>query len=424
MTLSADTLTRLARDQPRAAHAVAADVHERAAVERRVQAHVGVAGEREREARAHEPHVADRSLAEQLEQARGLRAVAPHERLAEHEPGGLGDVERLRDARRPAVHRLLAEHVLAGPQRAQRPVDVHAVGQRDVDRLDVGVGEQVLVGAVRARDPVQLRERLRRRRAAARHGDDVRRGALARALDDRRADARRREDAPAAVRYPLARPSPHARPALRAAAPRDRVDGDGEQQHEPGDDELRPRAQAEQAQAVGDAGDHERAEQRGLDVPAPAEQRRAADDRRGDRVQEDLAAARVRVDRAQPRGEHDAADGRHQRADREAGDADPVDVDARAPRRLGVAADRVDVAPEARAPQDVGPEDEQHADEHGDVRQAAILVDDVDDERQRDEQAADPQRDDEQRVVRQAGGGALAQPPDLHRGVRADDERA
>ena len=125
-----------------------------------------------------------------------------------------------------------------------------------------------------------------------------------------------------------------------------RVDRHGQQQHAAGDDELRARAQAEQAEAVVDRADHERAEDGALHVAATAEQRRAADDRGGDRVQQDRAAARVGVDRAQARGEHDAADRRHERADREAGDLDPVDVDARAPRGLGVAADRVDVAPE------------------------------------------------------------------------------
>ena len=104
-------------------------------------------------------------------------------------------------------------------------------------------------------------------------------------------------------------------------------------------------------------------------------------------------------------------------------DLDAVDVDARPPRRLGVAADGVDVAPEARAPQDVGPEHEQHADEHRDVRQPAILVGDVDDERQRDEQPDDAQRDDQQRVVVQARCRALAQAPQLDRGVGADRQQ-
>ena len=111
--------------------------------------------------------------------------------------------------------------------------------------------------------------------------------------------------------------SPHriiALPDAVAPPPRDRVDGDREQQHDAGDDELRARRQPEQAEPVVDAEHDERAEQRGLHRAAAAEQRRAADDRRGDRVQQDRAAARVRVDRAQARGEDDAAEHRHHRA--------------------------------------------------------------------------------------------------------------
>ena len=48
----------------------------------------------------------------------------------------------------------------------------------------------------------------------------------------------------------------------RRAPPGDRVDGDGEQQHGAGDDELRAASQAEQAEPVVDRADHERAEQR------------------------------------------------------------------------------------------------------------------------------------------------------------------
>ena len=73
---------------------------------------------------------------------------------AEHEPAPLGDVERALDLAGRGGERLLAQHVLAGLERADRPLDVQPVGQRDVDGVDVGVGEQRLVGAVRARDAV------------------------------------------------------------------------------------------------------------------------------------------------------------------------------------------------------------------------------------------------------------------------------
>ena len=61
--------------------------------------------------------------------------------------------------------------------------------------------------------------------------------------------------------------------------------------------------------------------------PTPAEQAGAADHGRRDDEQQQLAAARVRRDRAEPRGEHDPADAGHEAADHEDGDAHPVDVD-------------------------------------------------------------------------------------------------
>ena len=83
---------RLAGKEARAADAVAADVHERAAVERRVEPHVSGA-DRERERCAHEPKLADGAAAHELEQALRLGMVAPHEGLHEQAPGAVGGVE-------------------------------------------------------------------------------------------------------------------------------------------------------------------------------------------------------------------------------------------------------------------------------------------------------------------------------------------
>ena len=79
------------------------------------------------------------------------RMVAVHERLHEH---------GRRRPRRPSTirsrvggrhgQRLLAQDVLAGPSRGDRPLGVEVVRQRDVDRVDVGVGEERLVRAVGA----------------------------------------------------------------------------------------------------------------------------------------------------------------------------------------------------------------------------------------------------------------------------------
>ena len=101
------------------------------------------------------------------------------------------------------------------------------------------------------------------------------------------------------------------------------------EQDEAGDHELRPGRQAEQVHAVLDRGDHERPEERRDDAADAAEEARAADDRGGDDEQEQVPTARAGSDRAEPRGQHDPTDARHEAADHEDGDAYPIDVDAR-----------------------------------------------------------------------------------------------
>src|SRR4051794_34651701 len=190
---------------------------------------------------------------------------------------------------------------------------------------------------------------------------------------------------------------------LGASAPGERVDRHRGQEDQAGDDELRARAQPEEAEPVVDRRDDERAEHGRLDVAAAAEQRRAADDGRRDRVQQDGAAARVRVDRAQARGEHDAAERRHHRADPEAGDLDVVDVDARAPGRLGVAADGVDVAAEPGPVEHERPQDVQGRDHEEHVGDPAVRVGERDHDDAGRRQPEDAQREQQRRLGRQAG---------------------
>ena len=57
-------------------------------------------------------------------------------------PGALARGDHLPGLGRAHRQRLLAQHVLAGGGGPLRPLGVEVVGQRDVHRLDVGVGEQ------------------------------------------------------------------------------------------------------------------------------------------------------------------------------------------------------------------------------------------------------------------------------------------
>jgi hypothetical protein len=71
--------------------------------------------------------------------------VAVHERLHQDPAGTLGCVERALDLIGPPVERFFAEHVLARLERAHRPLEVQRVRKRDVDGVDLVVGEQRLV---------------------------------------------------------------------------------------------------------------------------------------------------------------------------------------------------------------------------------------------------------------------------------------
>ena len=102
-----------------------------------------------------------------------LRVVAIHERFAEETTRPLSGIEGPRHLLRPAVERLLAEDVLSRLERADRPLHVHRVRQRDVDRLDVWVLEQRVVRAVRALDAPLARVRLGTALVAAGNGDQI-----------------------------------------------------------------------------------------------------------------------------------------------------------------------------------------------------------------------------------------------------------
>ena len=90
----------LAGDQARAAHAVAADVHQRAAVERGAEADVRRVVGDEPERGADDPDAADGLLRDELGQPAGLRVVAVHERLHQQPVVAFGDVEGALDLAR------------------------------------------------------------------------------------------------------------------------------------------------------------------------------------------------------------------------------------------------------------------------------------------------------------------------------------
>ena len=166
-----------------------------------------------------------------------------------------------------------------------------------------------------------------------------------------------------------------------------------------------------------DGADDEGPEERRDDAADAAEEARAADHGGGDDEQQQLASTRVRRDRAEPRGEHDAADAGHEAADHEDGDAHTVDVDPGPPRRLGVPAHRVDVAAEARSRGDERPEDQEDDEDQDRVGHAAILVA-VPDGGERDErEPGDLEHDQREGLPVEPAGAPLARGVELRERV-------
>ena len=85
---------------------------------------------------------------------------------------------------------------LLGLGRLLRPLDVHRVRQRDVDGVDVGIGEQFLVAAVRSRNALRLGVRACTFEAARGDGQQLVSVGRQRA-DERTVDAGNPEDSPA-----------------------------------------------------------------------------------------------------------------------------------------------------------------------------------------------------------------------------------
>jgi hypothetical protein len=207
---------RLAAEQhPRQVHAVAAHVVQRAAAELADVADVRRVVVVEPEPALDRRQPPDPARGDELADGDPRRMVAVHERLHQQDPGlvGRGDHPlRVGDRQR---QRLLAQDVLARAGGGDRPLGVKVVGERDVDGVDVLVGEQCLVRAVDARDGQRRRDPRRGLGIARRDRDDLRVGRPAHARDDLLGrDVRGRQDAP-----PERRHRPSSSPSGRAAPP-------------------------------------------------------------------------------------------------------------------------------------------------------------------------------------------------------------
>ena len=211
--LGADHLGLGAGEKTHDAHGVRADVHRRTAGE--IEPVADVARQEEGNAEDHldVAQAAELARVDDLPHPRRQRMVSPVKRFAEQLAGALGRLGHARGLRGVGGQRLLAEHVLACLERTDRPCAVQAVRQRIVDGVDLGIGEQRLVGRVRAWEAVLGRELLGSRAVARgdRRNDDVRDVA-------RRANQRHRRD-PRGSENADANGSCWSRLRLRARAP-------------------------------------------------------------------------------------------------------------------------------------------------------------------------------------------------------------
>ena len=138
-------------DEARGGDRVAADVEQPAAAPLGDVAHVGGVGQVVAEMALDRLQLADPAAPDQLARPQPLRVGADHERFLDSHAGAVAHRDQLRALGGVEPDRLLAQHVLAGLGGLDRPGHVQVVGQRIVDRVDLGVGQELLVAAVAAR---------------------------------------------------------------------------------------------------------------------------------------------------------------------------------------------------------------------------------------------------------------------------------
>ena len=186
-------------DHPDEVYRIATHVVERPAAELRPEFDRRRIREQETKRRVHLFDFTEHAAADHRQHRARPRRVAIHERL--HQPHAVGRTRRDHLPTLGGVQRggFLDEHMLAVLRRADRPLAVQRIRQRNIDRVHVRVAQQALVAVKRLRHAGKLRPCRRELRAVTR-----RQGVEFRVLraQDRRdnfhaRDARIAEDAPA-----------------------------------------------------------------------------------------------------------------------------------------------------------------------------------------------------------------------------------
>lgn len=153
---------------------MAAGVEQSATAELGIHADVALrSGERDAEARVHCAHAADGAGLKQRDHVGRVRLEPVRVALQQHDAALARRAEQgLRLGQREG-ERLVALQVLAGFGGVRRPGWVQALGPRDIDGVDLGVGERRFVAAVVACDAVRGGEGGGRLGAPAGGGNDA-----------------------------------------------------------------------------------------------------------------------------------------------------------------------------------------------------------------------------------------------------------
>ena len=95
------------------------------------------------------------SGAQELPHGQPARLHAHHRRLTDHHAGPIARGDQATRVGAGGGDGLFAQHMLPGVGGALGPGDVQVVRQRIVDRVNLGIGQQRLVGGVRSGDAVR-----------------------------------------------------------------------------------------------------------------------------------------------------------------------------------------------------------------------------------------------------------------------------
>ncbi len=113
----------------------------------------GVGPDRERERRVDVDRCADAASGDVVDRGSPTCVEWRHPRLDEQHPSGVACHRHGNRVSSGGCDRLLTQHVFTACGSPLDPLPMHAVGERDVDSVDIGVFEDVVVGLDRQRVP-------------------------------------------------------------------------------------------------------------------------------------------------------------------------------------------------------------------------------------------------------------------------------